>query len=56
MCCWSCRAVSGVVQYVDSTNPTVLPIRKVPLALMYDPFDNHEIAFGGVLFALRHFP
>ena len=46
----------GAVQYVGSTGPTVLPIRKVPLALMSDPLDNHEIAFGVVHFALRRFP
>ena len=49
-------AVLGAVRYVGSTNPTVLPIRKAPLALMYDPLDNHEIAFGVVHFALRFFP
>ena len=46
----------SAVQYVGTTDPTVLPIRKVPLALMYDPLDNHEIAFGVVHFALRFFP
>ena len=66
-CCWPCSAVLGAVQYVGSavlsavqyvgsTGPTVLPIRKVPLALMFDPLDNHEIAFGVVHFALRRFP
>ena len=49
-------AVWSAVWYVGSTDPTVLPIRKVPLALMYDPLDNHEIAFGVVHFALRFFP
>ena len=46
----------GAVQYVGSTDPTVLPIRKMPLVLVYDPLDNHEIAFGVVHFALRRFP
>ena len=53
-CDWS--AVLSACRYVGSTDPTVLPIRKVPLALMYDPLDNHEIAFGVVHFALRFFP
>ena len=48
--------ILSACQYVGSTDPTVLPIRKVPLALMYDPLDNHEIAFGVVHFALRFFP
>ena len=52
----ACSAVLGAVQYVGSTGPTVLPIRKVPLALMSDPLDNREIAFGVVHFALRLFP
>jgi hypothetical protein len=60
-CCWVLfsavgGAVLSAVQYVGSTGPTVLPIRKVPLALMSDPLDNHEIAFGVVHFALRRFP
>ena len=42
--------------FVGSTDPTVLPIRKVALALMYDPLANHEIAIGVVHFALRLFP
>ena len=46
----------SAVQYVGTTNPTVLPIRKMPLVLVYDPLDNHEIAFGVVHFALRRFP
>ena len=41
---------------VGSTVPTVLPIRKEPLALVYDPLDNRKIAFGVVRFALRRFP
>ena len=41
---------------VGSTGPTVLPIRKEPLALAYDPLDNRKIAFGVVRFALRRFP
>ena len=49
-------AVSGAVQYVGSTDPTVLPARKEALALTCDPLDNHEIAFGVVHFALRFFP
>ena len=41
---------------VCCTDPTVLPIRKAPLALMSDPLDNQEIAFGVVHFALRLSP
>ena len=53
---WIIRlTVSSAVQYVGTTGPTVLPIRKVPLALMYDPLDNHEIAFGCVRLALHLF-
>ena len=48
--------VCSAVQYVGTTDPTVLPIRKMPLVLVYDPLDNHEIAFGVVHFALRRFP
>ena len=48
--------VLSASQYVGSTAPTVLPIRKAPLVLVYDPLDNHEIAFGVVHFALRCFP
>ena len=48
--------ILSACQNVGSTDPTVLPIRKVPLALMYDPLDNHKIAFGVVHFALRIFP
>ena len=29
--------------YVGSTGPTVLPIRKEPLALAYDPLDNRNV-------------
>ena len=43
-------------QYVSSTAPTVRPIRKAPLVLVYDPLDNREIAFGVAHFALRRFP
>ena len=42
-------------QYVSSTAPTVRPIRKAPLVLVYDSLDNHKIAFGVVHFALQHF-
>ena len=48
--------VCSAVQYVGTTDPTVLPIRKMPVVLVYDPLDNHEIAFGVVHFALRRFP
>ena len=41
---------------VCCTDPTVLPIRKAPLALMSVPLDNQEIAFGVVHFALCPFP
>ena len=48
--------VLSACESAGTTDPTVLPIRKVPLALMYDPLGNHEIAVGVVHFALRHFP
>ena len=51
-----CPTVWGACQYVGSTVPTVRPIRKTPLVLVYDPLDNREIAFGVVHFALRRFP
>ena len=47
--------ILSACQYVGSTDPTVLPIRKPPLALMFDPLDNHKIAFGVAHFALRQF-
>ena len=40
---------------VGTTDPTVLPARKVVLALACDPLDNHEIAFGVARFALHLF-
>ena len=46
-----CSACESVV----STDPTVLPARKVVLALACDPLDNHEIAFGVARFALHLF-
>ena len=49
-------AVWSACGSVGSTGPTVLPIRKEPLALAYDPLDNRKIAFGVVRFALRRFP
>jgi len=52
----SCMPYAVLFSTVCCTDPTVLPIRKAPLALMSDPLDNHEIAFGVVHFALRHFP
>ena len=52
--CWD--AVWSACGSVGSTGPTVLPIRKEPLALAYDPLDNRKIAFGVVRFALRRFP
>ena len=36
-----CSTILGASQYVGSIGPTVLPIRKMPLALMSDPLDNH---------------
>lgn len=48
--------ILSACQYVGSTAPTVPPIRKAPLVLVYDPLDNHEIAFGVIHFALRCFP
>ena len=48
--------ILSACQYVGSTAPTVLPIRKAPLVLVYAPLDNHEIAFGVAHFALRCFP
>ena len=55
-CSFCSTAILSACQYVGSTAPTVLPIRKAPLVLVYDPLDNHEIAFGVVHFALRCFP
>ena len=48
---WGCLAVWSAVQYVGTTDPTVLPIRKVPLALMYDrgplrPLRGSAFGFG----------
>ena len=40
---------------VGTTDPTILPARKVVLALAFDPLDNHEIAFGVARFALHLF-
>ena len=48
--------ILSACQYVGSTAPTVLPIRNAPLVLVYDPLDNHKIAFGVAHFALRCFP
>ena len=53
---WGGGAVWSACGSVGSTGPTVLPIRKEPLALAYDPLDNRKIAFGVVRFALRRFP
>ena len=50
------NTILSACRYVSSTAPTVLPIRKAPLVLVYDPLDNHKIAFGVVHFALRCFP
>ena len=55
-CSFCSTAILSACQYVGSTAPTVLPIRKAPLVLVYDPLDNHEIAFGVIHFALRRFP
>ena len=43
-----CRVVRYAVLFstVGTTDPTILPARKVVLALAFDPLDNHEIAFG----------
>ena len=46
---------SACPESVGSTDPTVLPARKVVLALMYAPLDNHKIAFGCIHFALHLF-
>ena len=46
---------SACPESVGSTDPTVLPARKVVLALACDPLDNHEIAFGVARFALHPF-
>jgi len=47
--------ILSACESVSSTDPTVLPARKVVLALASDPLDNHEIAFGVVRFALHLF-
>ena len=59
---WSLPIFSSTVgpccacpESVGSTDPTVLPARKVVLALACDPLDNHEIAFGVARFALHLF-
>ena len=36
-------AVCSAVQYVGTTDQTVLPIRKMPLVPVYDPLDNHNV-------------
>ena len=46
---------SACPESVGTTDPTVLPARKVVLALACDPLDNHEIAFGVARFALHFF-
>ena len=46
---------SACPESVGSTDPTILPARKVVLALMYAPLDNHKIAFGCIHFALHLF-
>ena len=42
------RIVCSAVQYVGTTDPTVLPIRKMPLVLMSDPLDNHNVVVCGI--------
>ena len=44
--------VCSAVQYVGTTDPTVLPIRKMPLVLVYDPLDNHNVVVCGVSYAV----
>ena len=46
---------SACPESVGTTDPTILPARKVVLALMYAPLDNHKIAFGCIHFALHLF-
>ena len=41
-------AVCSAVQYVGTTDPTVLPIRKMPLVPVYDPLDNHNVVVCGI--------
>jgi hypothetical protein len=53
---WMQFVVWSACGSVGSAGPTVLPIRKEPLALAYDPLDNRKIAFGVIRFALRRFP
>jgi hypothetical protein len=48
--------ISSAFKIVSCFCPTLLPIRKTPLALAFAPLVNHEIYFGCVRFALRHFP
>ena len=47
--------VWSACESVCTTDPTILPARKVVLALVSDPLDNHEIAFGVVRLALHLF-
>ena len=58
--CVSCAVlfstVSSACESMCTTVPTMLPIRKAPLSLAFDPLDNQEIAFGVARFALRRFP
>ena len=49
------RVVCSACESVGTTDPTILPARKVVLALAFDPLDNHEIAFGVARFALHLF-
>ena len=46
---------SACPESVGTTDPTILPARKVVLALMYAPLDNHKIAFGCIRYALHLF-
>ena len=53
--CIVCSAVLSACESAGTTDPTILPARKVVLALAFDPLDNHEIAFGVARFALHLF-
>ena len=53
--CIVCSAVLSACESAGTTDPTILPARKVVLALAFDPLDNHESAFGVARFALHLF-
>ena len=51
-CSFCSTAILSACQYVGSTAPTVLPIRKAPLVLVYAPLDNHNVVVCSVSYAV----